>query len=340
MTRQIASPDHNRRRDTRARGPRGVLAALLTTVLIAAAAACTTSSDGSASDSRDPSASSNATRVVSTPDGDVTVPAKPKRIIGLSYAAAWLLDSGIPMVGVTSIDDAALSAEQKAKVKEIPLVGEGNELNFEKIASLTPDLIIISAPKRVQFQIDKLKPIAPVVSFGIGNPDELLATTLKVTDAAGRPEAGLKVKKEYEDKAARIKTAYADKLAKTSWAIVNSGESGKFSAYNGKSWLGLVLKDVGGKFAALPGVGFEDAWADLSYEEIGKLDGADVILVDGDEPGTKPSAETTDLMNQTNWKSLKAAKAQQVHPVPAFFTSRYPEAGRILDQLEQILKTL
>ncbi|MFE6747510.1 ABC transporter substrate-binding protein [Kitasatospora purpeofusca] len=320
-------------------GPRGAIAVFLAAALVALTAACSTTSEGGGSAAAPSGGTASATRLVTTPDGDITVPASPKRIVGLSYAAAWLLDAGIPMVGVTSIDDAALSAEQKAKVKEIPLVGEGNELNFEKIASLKPDLIVISAPKRVQFQIDKLKPIAPVVSFGIGNPDELLPTSLKVTDAAGRPEAGLAVKKQYEDKAAKLRTTYAEKLAGTDWAIVNSGEPGKFSAYDGKSWLGMVVKDAGGRFATLPGVTFTDAWADLSFEEIGKLESADVILVDGDEEGGKPSAETTELLGQANWKSLKAAKNNQVHPVPAFFTSRYPEAVRILDQLEQILKS-
>ncbi|MEK2492610.1 ABC transporter substrate-binding protein [Kitasatospora purpeofusca] len=326
---------------TRAGRARGAIAALLAAALVALTAACSTTSEGGSGAGAAPAGTTaGTTRVVTTPDGDVTVPASPKRIVGLSYAAAWLLDAGIPMVGVTAIDDAALSAEQKAKVKEIPLVGEGNELNFEKIASLRPDLIVISAPKRVQFQIDKLRPIAPVVSFGIGNPDELLPTTLKVTDAAGHPEAGLAVKKQYEDKAAKLRATYAEKLARTNWAIVNSGEPGKFSAYDGKSWLGLVVKDAGGRFATLPGVTFTDAWADLSFEEIGKLESADVILVDGDEEGGKPSAETTELLGQANWKSLKAARNGQVHPVPAFFTSRYPEAVRILDQLEQVLTSL
>ncbi|MFB6894192.1 ABC transporter substrate-binding protein [Kitasatospora sp. NPDC056327] len=325
-----------------AQGPvarfRRIAATVLAALVLTAAAACSTTSDG---DSTAGGASSGAaTRVVNTPTGDVTIPAAPKRIIGLSYAAMWLLDAEIPVVGMTSVDEAALSSAQKEKVKSIPVVGEGNELNFEKIQSLNPDLIIISAPKRVEFRIDKLQPIAPVVSFGIGDPAELLPTSVKITEVAGQKERGEKVKKEYEEKAARIRTAYADKLAKTTWAIANSGEAGKFSVYDGASWLGLVVKDMGGRFAELPGVKFEDAWFDLSFEEIGKLEPADVVLVDGTGEGGKPSAETADLLAQTNWKALKAAKNNQVHPVPDFFTSRYPEASKILDQLEQVLKSL
>ncbi|MGW6918959.1 ABC transporter substrate-binding protein [Kitasatospora sp. NPDC054939] len=314
--------------------------ALFAGLVLTAAAACSTTTTPDSGGSGAASSGAATTRVVSTPDGEVTIPANPKRIVGLSYAAMWLLDADIPVVGMTSVDEAALSPAQKEKVKSIPVVGEGNELNFEKLQSLNPDLIIISAPKRVEFKIDKLKPIAPVVSFGISDPSVLLPTSLKVADAAGQKERGEKVKKEYEEKAARIKTTYADKLARTKWAIANSGEAGKLSAYNGSSWLGMVVKDMGGQFAELPGVTFEDAWFDLSFEEIGKLEPADVILVDGTGEGGKPSAETTDLMNQTNWKALKAAKNNQVHPVPDFFTARYPEAVKILDQLEQVLKSL
>ncbi|MFJ8045500.1 ABC transporter substrate-binding protein [Kitasatospora sp. NPDC096147] len=337
-THPITAPGRARGFAARMRRTAAVLFAAL--VVTTAAACSTTSTGGDPAAAPSGSAGAATTRVVKTPDGDVTIPAAPKRIVGLSYAAMWLLDADIPVVGMTSVDEAALSPAQKEKVKAVPVVGEGNELNFEKIQSLTPDLIIISAPKRVEFQIDKLKPIAPVVSFGIGDPEELLPTSVKITEAAGQAERGLKVKKEYEDKAARIKSAYADKLARTKWAIVNSGEAGKFSAYDGSSWLGLVVKDMGGTFAALPGVTFEDAWFDLSFEEIGKLEPADVILVDGSGEGGGPSAETAELLKQTNWQSLKAAKAKQVHPVPDFFTSRYPEASKILDQLEQVLKSL
>ncbi|MFC4054922.1 ABC transporter substrate-binding protein [Actinomadura syzygii] len=306
----------------------------------AATLALTLVACGSPGDDATSQATGTSARTVQTPDGPVQIPAKPKRIIGLSYAAAWLLDAGVSMVGVTDIDENALTEQQRAQIKKVPLVGEGNELNLEKIVSLWPDLIVISAPKRVTFPIDKLKPIAPVLSYGIGDPDELLPTSLKVDDAAGRAAAGEQTKKTYTDKLAELKAKYADKLTGKKWAIVNSGEAGKFSVYTASSWLGIVLKDLGVTWAPVKGVDGGDFSFDKSFEEIGTLAAADVILVDGDEPGGSPSAETATLLGQQNWKALKAARDGQVHPIRGFFTSRYQEAVRILGDIESFLPSL
>jgi iron complex transport system substrate-binding protein len=279
-------------------------------------------------------------RTVQTPDGPVRIPSAPKRIIGLSYAASWLLDAGVPMVGLTDIDQDALTPEQKTRIKDVPQVGEANELNLEKIVSLRPDLIVISSPKRVTFPIDKLKPIAPVLSFGIGDPDELLPTSLKVADAAGRADAGRQAQKTYTDRVAALKARHADKLTGRKWAVVNSSEAGKFSVYTAKSWLGIVMKDLGVTWAPVKGVDDSDFSFDMSFERIGVLADADVIVTDGDGRGGRPTAETVALLDQRNWKSLKAAKAGQVHPVPGFFVSRYAEAVRILDLIEKFLPSL
>ncbi|MER5770986.1 ABC transporter substrate-binding protein [Streptomyces sp. NPDC001985] len=318
---------------------RRAAAGLVAAVAVTLTASCSTTTDesGAAGSGEDGKPS---TRTVQTPDGPVEIPAEPRRIIGLSYASAWMLDAGVPMVGVTDIDEGALDAGQKAAVGKMTIVGEGNELNFEKILSLKPDLIVISAPKHVPFNIDKLKPIAPVLSYGIGQPTELLPASLKVLDAAGKADKGAGFKKAYDEKLAAIRSTYADKLARNTFAVVNSGEAGKFSVYTETSWLGAVVKDAGMKFAEIPGAPKGEFSYDLSFEEIGRLKSADVILVDGDGANGAPVAETTSLMAQKNWSELKAAKAEQVHPVPGFFISRYPEGVEILDRFERILKSL
>ncbi|GGZ61326.1 ABC transporter periplasmic component [Streptomyces inusitatus] len=318
---------------------RRTAAGLVAAVAVTLTASCSTTTETGA-ESGEKKDGGSATRTVQTPDGPVKIPTDPQRIIGLSYASAWMLDAGVPMVGVTDIDEGALSADQKAAVKKMTIVGEGNELNFEKILSLKPDLIVISAPKHVPFNIEKLRPIAPVLSYGIGRPTELLPASLSVLDAAGAAEKGAEFKKAYDDKLARVKSTYADKLGRTDWAIVNSGEAGKFSVYTETSWLGAVAKDAGLKFAPVAGAPKDEFSYDLSFEQIGKLKDADVVLVDGDGPNGTPVAETKSLISQKNWSELPAAKNKQVHPVPGFFISRYPEGVKILDQFERILKAL
>ncbi|WEH35880.1 ABC transporter substrate-binding protein [Streptomyces sp. AM 4-1-1] len=317
---------------------RRAAACLVAAVAVTLTASCGTTTDSGTTSSKKDAASQE--RTVETPDGPVKIPTAPKRIIGLSYASAWLLDAGVPMVGVTDIDEDALTSDQKTAVKKMTIVGEGNELNFEKIASLHPDLIVISSPKHVPFNIGKLKPIAPVLSYPIAKPVDLLPSSLKVIDAAGEGGKGTAFKKAYDDKVAELRSTYADKLARTDWAVVNSGEAGKYSVYTETSWLGAVVKDIGARFVTVPGAPKGEFTYDLSFEEIGKLKDADVILVDGDGKNGEPVAETKSLMAQQNWAALQAAKNKQVHAVPGFFVSRYPEAMKILTQLETVLKSL
>ncbi|MCM2392750.1 ABC transporter substrate-binding protein [Streptomyces albipurpureus] len=317
---------------------RRAAAGLVAAVANGLTASCSSTADGDSVAS--PKGGKPATPTAGTPDRPVKTPAKPQRVIGLSYASTWMRDAGVSMVGATDIDEGALSAEHRAAVKKTTIVGEGNELNSEKIAPLTPDLIVISAPGHTAFNIGTLKPVAPVLPFPIENPDELLPTSLRVIDARGKAAEGAEFKETYRGGLTRIRSTYAQQLAKTDWAIVNSGEAGKFSVYTEKSWLGVVTQDAGARFDPLPGAPKGEFSYDLSFEEIGKPKDADVILVDGDVPGGAPVAETKWPTARRNWTTPKANQNRQVHPVAGFFVSRYHEGGGIPDRFEQTPKPL
>ncbi|MBU5267582.1 iron-hydroxamate ABC transporter substrate-binding protein [Virgibacillus proomii] len=97
-------------------------------------------------------------------NGPIKVPAHPKRVVVLSQFTGDLLKLGINVVGVDSW------AKDNPRFKELKDVDTVSEDNLEKIIELEPDLIIgLSTTKN----LDKLKEIAPTVTYTYGKVDYL-----------------------------------------------------------------------------------------------------------------------------------------------------------------------
>ncbi|MCC3358217.1 iron-hydroxamate ABC transporter substrate-binding protein [Bacillus sp. REN16] len=96
-------------------------------------------------------------------NGPVEVPANPQRVVVLSTFAGNVLALDVPVVGVDSWSKGN-------PLYKLDGVEEVTDENLEKIIELEPDLIIgLSTMKNV----DKLKEIAPVVTFTYGKLDYL-----------------------------------------------------------------------------------------------------------------------------------------------------------------------
>ncbi|MEI2403560.1 iron-hydroxamate ABC transporter substrate-binding protein [Niallia taxi] len=98
-------------------------------------------------------------------NGPVKVPADPQRVVVLSSFAGSVMSLGVNVVGVDSW--SKLNPRFDSKLKD---VAEVSDENLEKIIELKPDLIIgLSTIKNA----DKLKEIAPTVTFTYGKVDYL-----------------------------------------------------------------------------------------------------------------------------------------------------------------------
>lgn len=98
-------------------------------------------------------------------NGPVEVPADPQRVLVLSTYAGNVMALDVPLVGVDS-----WSKSNPRFQEQLEGVEEVSEDNLEKIIELEPDLIIgLSTIKN----IDKLKEIAPTVTYTYGKVDYL-----------------------------------------------------------------------------------------------------------------------------------------------------------------------
>ncbi|EEK75234.1 Ferrichrome-binding periplasmic protein [Bacillus mycoides] len=134
----------------------------LTVLFVLVMSAC---SNGSTDKKNDAKGKKSETITYQSENGKVEVPANPQRVVVLSSFAGNVMSLGVHLVGVDSWSKQNPRFDSKLKN-----VAEVSDENVEKIAELNPDLIIgLSNIKNV----DKLKKIAPTVTYTYGKVDYL-----------------------------------------------------------------------------------------------------------------------------------------------------------------------
>ncbi|MFK4378819.1 iron complex transport system substrate-binding protein [Bacillus sp. RC218] len=134
----------------------------LTVLFVLVMSAC---SNGSTDKKNDAKGKKSEIITYQSENGKVEVPANPQRVVVLSSFAGNVMSLGVNLVGVDSWSKQNPRFDSKLKN-----VAEVSDENVEKIAELNPDLIIgLSNIKNV----DKLKKIAPTVTYTYGKVDYL-----------------------------------------------------------------------------------------------------------------------------------------------------------------------
>ncbi len=135
----------------------------LVLVVVLMLSACTSGNENTSGGSKKDQ--KNDTITYQSENGPVQVPAHPKRVVVLASYAGNVMSLGVNLVGVDSW--SKMNPNFKDKLKGVEEVSEDN---LEKIIALKPDLIIgLSTTKN----LDKLKKIAPTVTFTYGKVDYL-----------------------------------------------------------------------------------------------------------------------------------------------------------------------
>jgi iron complex transport system substrate-binding protein len=144
------------------------------------------------------------TRTITDDAGDeVTVPARPQRIVSTwSYGAAALLEAGAPVVGLPLSTEPLFEEDLAARhdLGDVADIGTVDALNVELVASLTPDLIVVALlggePTADDATLDSLRAIAPVVQLEVFQSVESLTAT--VADLTGDDAAVEAAREDFE----------------------------------------------------------------------------------------------------------------------------------------------
>ncbi len=292
----------------------------------------------------DTAAEAGATVEVETDYGAVRAPEIPERIVALEFGNEILVEAGIDPVGVIEPNPSLYTPEELAVLEEATVVQTSSlELNLEAIASAEPDLIIGGVREQshedYEQHFEDLSEIAPTVLLDFeGAAHELRDMSLELAKIVGDGERARSERDRYEGRVTEISETYADQLADHTFAVV-FGVDDEFAVVNTNAWGAHILDELGAEATAVTEEAGSDFAAWQSYENIDKLEDTDVVFYETDV-ALDPDAFTADLLDQNLWGSLTAAQNEQVHPLRYSFSRTWAQANDVLDQVEEVLKTL
>ncbi|MFI0406877.1 ABC transporter substrate-binding protein [Actinomadura sp. 3N508] len=298
------------------------------------------------------SADSGPTRKFVADNGTITIPVKPKRVVATGYAVPALIESGAPLVGISTWKRGLplMGAAERKSYDELPkIAGElAAETNYQAIAKAEPDLIIIGVPKVVLGDINmkRLTSIAPVVAIGPTVPKAWRDLSQKQADAAGALKGFDAVRTSYEQKAATLREKYKAVLPKLKFGHVGAyGEVAKGSferEFNG-SWGTNVTQDMGANYYGRVKVMGKGAKSVSEYPSIEEMPGAfgqaDALTYSVDVDGSVPP-EVQYVLDSPLWKNLPAVKAGMTFPVRYTEAATYRQAELTLDAADKAFSRL
>ncbi|MFB4293148.1 ABC transporter substrate-binding protein [Nonomuraea sp. ATR24] len=307
---------------------------------------------GSAPSGEQPAAAAAATRVFAADNGQVTIPADPQRVVATGYAVPALIEADAALVGVSLWKRGLplMSQEHRATYDRLEkIAGEtAAETNYEAIAKVKPDLIVIGVPAPVlaDVDMDRLESIAPVVAIGPTVPSAWRELSQRQSDAAGRAANFGQAKAAYEKKAAELAAKYREALAGMKFGHVGSyGEAAKgtFQREFAGSWGTNIAQDVGVTYygqVKKKGGGSSDVSEYPSIEELpASLGEADAITYSVRPDGT-PNESVKYVLDSPLWKNLPAVKAGKAFPIRYTEAATYDSALMTLDAVDQALAPL
>lgn len=291
---------------------------------------------GRSASARQASPTAAGTRTIETIHGPVEIPANPQRVVAITYIAAIAVaELGLMPTGVTRwIPDLPPSFPDLSEITMIE--NEAYELDLEAVAALKPDLIIgadalVAANQNVPY--DQLTRIAPTALFEWGSGgSNWEVQAAGCAEALGKTAEFAALRAAYDEKAAEIKTAYADVLSAMTVDFIDAGDSEWF-LHGPASTHCKVAIEAGVSLGA--GANQEETFTGFSFEQLNMLEDTGALITRG---GALPSLDTLNAL--PNFQALPAVAGGRVLSSGYFYVASYAQANALLIELEGGLKAL
>ena len=241
--------------------------------------------------------------------GSTTVPAAPSRVVALGQTD---LDPAVAL-GVVPVAIGSFLGSSYTPVRPWNTAGLGGvtptllnmqEIEFEKIAGLAPDLILAVMSGVTKADYAKLSAIAPTVAQPVDFEDWAVPYrphTELVGAALGRPDAAAALLSDLDAAFASVRSAHPDLAGRR--AICAEKWGADFSVLGATAPRSHFLTDVGmtlaPALAALAGKAYN---APLSAERVDLLDDVDVVV------WTTDAVQQTELLGSTLVRSLRSTR--------------------------------
>ena len=273
----------------------------------AASPTSTPSSSPSASASSE--AGEGETRIVSTVNGDVEIPANPQRIVALYYHHI-LYALGEKPVGanLTWWGGSPFLQDQEAGLTDV-----GGPPSLEAVAALEPDLIIMNSNNAEDYE--QFAKIAPSVLIPYDGNRNVYEDAEEVAKLLGKPEAASQLRADFEKKAeaARAKIENVVKSGAKAAIIRIDGNGGQFTAFGDNYGRGgwSIYRGLKLEFPAKIQEAVIDSGAqivqELPLEQLPEyVEDADYLFVSNEGVGLEV------VQDSSIWKGLPAVKGNRV----------------------------
>lgn len=281
----------------------------------------------------------NSTPAASTPtavtfvDGmnrTVTLDQPVKRVISLAPSLTEILyavGAGSQVVGRDSF------ANFPESVKSLPDIGGNNgEYNYEAIASLKPDLVLVTEINTAD-QVNSIQKLGIKVAY-LSNPVKLEDTYTLIADVAlltGHEQEAQTLVASLKQRVSAVeeKVSKATSQPLVFYELDGSDPTQPWTTGPG-TFVDQLIVMAGGRNT---GAVMQDAWGQLSLEKL-LVENPDVILLGDSAYGTTPES----VVARTGWGDLKAVKDGKVYGFDDDLVSR--PGPRLVDGLEAMAKLI
>ncbi len=245
----------------------------------------------------------NVTRTIKHFKGEVEIPAKPERVIVLAHVS-WegsLLSVGVKPVAAMTFD-GEFAPHLATQLEGAHKLEYTVEPDLEEILSLNPDLLIVS--DRFDKVYEQLAKIAPTIMVEVGG--DWKEDHLKITEAVGKLEDGIKVIEELNDKAKVAREKLADIVeGKTVLSVAINRENIRVYGRTSHAMNALLYDDL----QLTPPEGIPYGFGEnISVEGLTTID-ADFMI---DSTYFDSGDYYNSVVEGNVWKSLRAVKDDNV----------------------------
>lgn len=259
----------------------------------------------------------------------------PERIVVLSVATAEIMHKlGIPLVGMTST-----SRELSEGLRNLPEVGIPMRPDMEKIAELTPDLVIMSSNFKAanKDNFDK---------FGIKTyflDNQKYSDTQKsielLAKAFGKEDKVDDILKPIKFREEAILNSIKDKEKPTVMVIFGTSEA--FSMARDNSFAGEMVKILGANNVTDTLKVSDDlaSMIPLSIEQVVELNPQVILRIAHGNPREVTKLYEKEFATNPIWKEIDAVKNNRVHDLSTELFFANPGLTAI-DSLEELVKIL
>ena len=238
----------------------------------------------------------------------VTIPNRPERIVSIGPSITeflFALGAGSRVVGTDDFSD------EPAAAKSIEKVG-GIKVNFEKVVSLKPDLVLI-----VRFSDGTIEKLASagllVLVVDPQSVGEVARTAILVGRATGEDGSALAATIDQKVQQVRVKVAAATTKPRV-YHEVDASDPAKIFTVGPGSYIHDLIEIAGGTNIAAKAVG---AYPQLSAEEILRADPEVIVLA-----AAPYSAKPEQVAARTGWSAISAVKNGRIVSIESNLINR------------------